>query len=202
MAEQRRRYSADFKFRMALEAAKGQKTPNELAGEHGVQPNQISTWKHQLLDGGPGLFGQNGNCDPRAQAAAQAELFEQIGRLKMELEWVKKKLPASVEAKRTLIEPDHPRISLRRQCALLGLNRSSLYYEPAGESAFNLSLMRLIDEQYTRTPFYGWPRMTAYLRRREWPVNHKRVQRLMRLMGLAAIYPKPKTTQVAAQAKT
>jgi len=83
----------------------------------------------------------------------------------------------------------------------LGLNRTSLYYEPAGESAFNLSLMRLIDEQYTRTPFYGWPRMTAYLRRRELPVNHKRVQRLMQMMGLAAIYPKPKTTQVAKQAK-
>ena len=69
---------------------------------------------------------------------------------------------------------------------LLGLNRTSLYYEPAGESAFNLALMRLIDEQYTRTPFYGWPRMTAYLRRRELPVNHKRVQRLMQRMGLMA----------------
>lgn len=83
----------------------------------------------------------------------------------------------------------------------MGLNRSSWYYEPAGESAFNLAVMRLIDEQYTRTPFYGWPRMTAYLRRRELPVNHKRVQRLMQLMGLAAIYPKPKTSQGAAQAK-
>lgn len=77
----------------------------------------------------------------------------------------------------------------------MGLNRSSWYYAPAGESAFNLSLMRLIDEQYTRTPFYGWPRMTAYLQRQELPVNHKRVQRLMHLMGLAAIYPKPKTSQ-------
>jgi putative transposase len=83
----------------------------------------------------------------------------------------------------------------------LGLNRSSLSYEPAGESAFNLELMRLIDEQYTRTPFYGWPRMTAYLRRRKLAVNHKRVQRLMQIMGLVAIYPKPKTTQAAEQAQ-
>ena len=83
----------------------------------------------------------------------------------------------------------------------MGLDRSSWYYEPAGKSAFNLSVMRLIDEQYTRTPFYGWPRMTAYLQRQELPVNHKRVQRLMRLMGLAAIYPKPKTSQGTAQAK-
>jgi putative transposase len=83
----------------------------------------------------------------------------------------------------------------------LGLNRSSLSYEPAGESAFNLELMRLIDEQYTRTPFYGWPCMTAYLRRRKLAVNHKRVQRLMQIMGLVAIYPKPKTTQAAEQAQ-
>lgn len=96
-----------------------------------------------------------------------------------------------------MIEREHPEISLRRQCALIGLNRSSLYYEPAGESPYNLLLMRLIDEQYTRTPFYGWPRMTAYLRSKEHPVNGKRVRRLMRLMGLQAIYPKPKTSQPA-----
>ena len=90
MAEKRKRYSADFKFRVAMEAAKGQKTLNELASEHGVHPNQISTWKRQLLDGGPGIFGQNGRHGQREQEAAQVELFEQIGRLKMELEWVKK----------------------------------------------------------------------------------------------------------------
>jgi putative transposase len=96
-----------------------------------------------------------------------------------------------------LIERNHPTISIRRQCELIGLNRSSLYYEPAGESEYNLLLMRLIDEQYTRTPFYGWPRMTAYLRRLKHQVNHKRVRRLMRLMGLQAVGPKPRTTTAA-----
>jgi putative transposase len=91
MAEKRKRYGADFKFRVALEAVKGQKTLNELASEHGVHPNQISTWKRQLLDGGPGIFSQNGSQQQRDQEALQGELFEQIGRLKMELEWVKKK---------------------------------------------------------------------------------------------------------------
>jgi HTH-like domain len=94
-----------------------------------------------------------------------------------------------VGTKRTLIEPDHPLLSLRRQCALLGLHRSGWYYEPAPESAENLQLMRLIDEQYTRTPFYGWPRMTVYLREdKGYAVNHKRVQRLMQLMGLLPNY--------------
>ena len=91
-----------------------------------------------------------------------------------------------------LIEPDHPALSIRRQCELLGLNRSSLYYEPAGESAEDLQLMRKIDEQYTACPFYGSRRMTAWLVEQGEEVNRKRVQRLMRIMGLEAIYPKPK----------
>ena len=83
-------------------------------------------------------------------------------------------------------------MSVRRQCELLGLNRSSLYYEPAAETAENLRLMRLIDEEYTAHPFYGSRRMTAWLIEQGEEVNRKRVQRLMRLMGLEAIYPKPK----------
>lgn len=94
--------------------------------------------------------------------------------------------------KRTLIEPEHPQLSVARQCALLGLARSSWYYTPQGESAENLELMRRMDEQYTRTPFYGVRRMTASLRHEGYAVNHKRVGRLLRLMGLEALYPKPR----------
>lgn len=93
-----------------------------------------------------------------------------------------------------MIEPHHPDISVRRQCELIDLHRSTYYYAPVGDSEFNLHLMRLIDEQYLKTPFYGWPRMTAYLRREGYAVNHKRVQRLMRVMDLQAIHPKRKTS--------
>lgn len=93
-----------------------------------------------------------------------------------------------------MIDRDPFSVSIRRQCGLIGLNRSSLYYQPAGESGENLLLMRLIDQQYTKTPFYGWPRMTAYLRREGHEVNPKRVRRLMVLMGLQAIYPRRKTS--------
>ena len=85
-------------------------------------------------------------------------------------------------------------LSIRRQCDIVGLNRSTFYYQPAGESALNLHLMRLIDEQYLKTPFYGWPRMSVFLRQRGYPVNTKRVRRLMRVMDLQAIYPKQRTT--------
>lgn len=89
-----------------------------------------------------------------------------------------------------MIEVGHPEISVRRQCELIGLNRATYYYMPGTESAYNLALMRVIDEKYTETPVYGWPRMTEYVRRKGYLVNHKRVQRLMNLMGLQAIYPK------------
>jgi putative transposase len=81
---------------------------------------------------------------------------------------------------------------VRRQCGLLGLSRSSLYYVPAGETADNLRLMRLIDEEYTAHPFLGSRRLTRWLVEQREVVNRKRVQRLMRVMGLEAIYPKPK----------
>ena len=91
-----------------------------------------------------------------------------------------------------MIEVGRPDLSVRRQCELLGLSRSSLYYEPAGETVENLRLMRLIDEEYTAHPFLGSRRMTAWLARQGELVNRKRVQRLLRIMGLEAIYPKPR----------
>jgi putative transposase len=93
------------------------------------------------------------------------------------------------------IEPNHPVLTVGRQCELVGLSRSSLYYRPAPREAYNESLMRLMDRQYLRTPFYGVPRMTAYLRRLGHRVNPKRVRRLMRRMGLEAIYPKPRLSR-------
>lgn len=89
----------------------------------------------------------------------------------MELGWLKKKLPDSVEMKRMMIEPKHPGISIRRQCELIGLNRSSFYMKPASESSLNLEPMRQIDEQYLKTPFYGVRRMTVILRRQGYQVN-------------------------------
>jgi len=87
-------------------------------------------------------------------------------------------------------------ISINRQCDLLSLARSSYYYESVRDDSYNKSLMNLIDEQFTRTPFYGVEKMTAWLRRQGHKVNQKRVRRLMRLMGLEAIYPKTRLSVV------
>ena len=93
-------------------------------------------------------------------------------------------------------------MSVARQCELLGLSRASFYYSPVGESPQNLLYMRLLDEQYTKTPFYGVPRLTEWLCSQGHTVNRKRVARLMRKMGLAAIYPKPKTSGMGKPSKT
>ena len=103
----------------------------------------------------------------------------------------KKNLPFSAQVKRTFVEPDNKKISVVRQCQLLGINRSTIYYRERAESAEDVELMRLLDAQYTETPFYGYRRMTVYLQNLGYQVNHKRVIRLMRKLGLEAIYPKP-----------
>jgi len=108
-----------------------------------------------------------------------------------------------LEEKRGCIEPAHPKLSIKRQCELIDLPRAS-YYRGArldGESAENLELMRRIDAEYTRHPFYGSRKMRDWLRRQGYGVNRKRVQRLMRRMGLESVAPKPNTSRPAPQHK-
>lgn len=104
-----------------------------------------------------------------------------------------------MEVLRRLIDVDSADLSVRRQCELLGLSRSTLYYEAVEETKANLCVMRLIDEQYLATPFYGSRRMAIWLKHAGHAVNRKRVQRLMRLMGLEAIYPKPRLSEANAE---
>src|SRR5271157_3429441 len=104
-------------------------------------------------------------------------------------------MSCSLEQRRQWINPEHLQLSVRQQCGLLVLPRSSYYYQAEPESATNLRYMRLMDEEYTRHPFYGVPRMTVWLRRQGLSVGPKRVRRLLRLMGLMAVYPKPHLSQ-------
>jgi putative transposase len=100
-----------------------------------------------------------------------------------------------------LIEAGLKEIPISRQCEILGLSRSGYYYQPQGETELNLHLMNLIDEQYMKMPFYGVEKMTAWLKTEGYPVNVKRTRRLMRKMGLEAIYPKPNLSVSSAEHK-
>ncbi len=91
MGKQRRQHSEQFKFKVALEAAKGLRTVNEIASEYNLHPNQVSRWKKLVLEEGPGVFSRSRERGRTVAAEQEAELYEQIGRLKMELEWLKKK---------------------------------------------------------------------------------------------------------------
>lgn len=100
-----------------------------------------------------------------------------------------------------MVEPKHQQLSIVRQCQLLSINRSAYYYQPTGESTLNLELMRLIDEQHLETPWYGARQMARHLRRQGYGVSRTRIGRLMRLMGLSAIYQKPNTSKPHPQNK-
>jgi putative transposase len=119
-------------------------------------------WLSRRTDELPNVFSDNGRIkEQQDNEKLQSELYQQIGKLKVELE--------------------QPEIPIYRQCELLGLSRSSLYYRPVGISEYNLLLMDMIDRKYTQHPFYGILRMTAWLRGEGHEVNHKRIQRLMQL---------------------
>jgi putative transposase len=94
-----------------------------------------------------------------------------------------------------MVDPEKPTLSIARQCRLLNIRRSSFYYRSKPVKAEDLELMRLMDEQYLKTPIWGSRSMRNHLRRLGYKINRKRVQRLMRLMGLEAIYPKPRTSR-------
>jgi putative transposase len=100
----------------------------------------------------------------------------------------------SVERRRQMIEPGHPSLSVVRQCELVSISRSGFYYQPVGETAENLALMRLIDAQFLETPWYGSRQMASHLRREGYKVSRKRIRRLMAKMGLVPIYQRPRTT--------
>ncbi len=143
MTTPRKSYSAEFKARVALEALKGHKTVNESASAYRVHPTQIATWEKHLQSELPQLFSTRRQTRKQEHEDLQAQLSQQIGQLKVELDWLKKNLDFSPDTKRRLIEPDHRALSIARQCELLGLSRGSYYYTSAGESGENVHVMHL-----------------------------------------------------------
>ncbi len=133
---------------MALAAIRGDKTISELASQFGVHGNLVSQWKRRLLANVHGFLKSPHDPEGRAQQEMIDELHRKIGQLNMELDWVKKKAASSAAERRRLVDPSYKELSVCRQCELIGLPRSTWYYQPATESPENLALMRRIDEAY------------------------------------------------------
>ena len=184
----RKQDEASFKAKVALEAVKGEKTLAELAGEYDVHPNQIARWKNELIEKLPGLFSDRRRRVEKDREETEAELYRQIGQLKVELDWLKIKIrEAPVLTKRDEVEPEHPEIPVIRQCELLGLSRSAFYYRPLPEDP----------EDEILSPFFGTRKLKIQLRKRGYRVNRKRIRRLTRELGLSVIYRKPHDARTA-----
>ncbi|MEL6229683.1 MAG: IS3 family transposase [Cyanobacteria bacterium J06627_3] len=198
MAKKRKQYSAKFKAKVAIESIQGMKTVPELASQYEIHPTLINTWKRQLLEDASTLF-ESAKSKDKQDSDSQAqidELYRQIGQLKVERGFFSQALSGlGLGERKAMVDATHDQLSIVRQCQLLRVNRSTLYYRPAKPSAANLTLLKLIDQQYLKTPFYGSRRMREYLREQGYQVNRKRVQRLMHQLGLQAIYPKPKLSK-------
>ncbi|MGB8804478.1 MAG: IS3 family transposase [Chthoniobacterales bacterium] len=197
MTGKRKRYSADFKAKVALEALRGELTAAQLASKHGIHQTMVGEWKKQAMEGLAAVFSDRSAAQETAKSSeAEVEkLHAKIGQLLVERDFLGESLRSmSVERRRQMIEPQHRELSVARQCELVSISRSGFYYQPAGETPLNLALMRLIDVQFLETPWYGSRQMTRHLRREGYMVGRKRVRRLMARMGLEPIYQRPRTT--------
>ena len=187
--------SARIESKIALEAIKGQQTIQEIASHYGIHPSQVTNWKKQAIQGAAvRFFKWIGGGSRSRRGTLKAELYQQIGKLQMEWTGLKKSPAFTLGQRRRWIAPHRDDLSIRQQCQLGGdfAGRTRITRRNRQSGPENLQLMRLIDQQYTRTPFYGIRRMDSWLGEQGYGVNTKRVRRLIRQMGLEAIYPKPR----------
>ncbi|MBA4419492.1 MAG: IS3 family transposase [Syntrophus sp. (in: bacteria)] len=188
----RKKFEAGFKAKVAMEAFRGEKTMAELSSEYGVHANMISRWKQELLEGAAGIFnGKHVKVDPVQEEKAD-KLYKSIGELKVENDWLKKKLGSfTLKDRISLIDKEDEMFSQRKQSLLLDINWSTLYYKPVGIRPRDREMMNLLDEEYTKYPFYGVRKMKKYLRDQGYNVGNCHVRTLLRNMGLFAVFAKP-----------
>ncbi|MBR9852410.1 MAG: IS3 family transposase [Rhodobacteraceae bacterium] len=198
----RKNHSAEFKAEVALEAIREELTLAELSKKYGVHPNMISGWKRAAIKNMASTFTKGGGDVAKANEAEIDKLHSKIGQLVVERDFLKRGLGSlSKDRRQMCVEKVHPRISVRRQCQMLSLARSNLYYTPKGESAENLRFMSIIDKQFLETPWYGSRQMARYMQRQGYKCGRHRVRRLMRLMRLVPIFQTPNTSKKHPQHK-
>ncbi|MGG1601142.1 IS3 family transposase [Paenibacillus naphthalenovorans] len=196
--EKRNRYTSEFKTKVVLEVLQEEQTVNEIAAKYEVSPVMVSRWKAEFLERASVVFEKKTSEVDKLKKeyeSKQEHLEKLVGQLTVEVDWLKKNLASNepLEARKAMVERDNNEITIKRQADLLNVNRTSVYRpsQEKSESEENVQIMHQIDEIYMKHPYFGYRRMTRFLRDRGFEVNRKRVRRLMQHMGLEAINPKP-----------
>ena len=187
----RRNHTPAFKAKVALAALKNDRTMAQLAEQFDVHPNQIATWKDQLLEGAADVFERGGNGGTSTSEIDVKSLHAKIGELVLENDFLQRAL-----GKKAMIDRNH-KLSLTQQAALLGISRGSVYYEPVPVSAEDLALMRRIDELHLDFPFAGSRMLRGLLAAEGSKIGRRHIATLMRRMGIEAIYRRPNTSKPA-----
>ena len=202
MSKKRKVYSAEFKAKLVLEVLEGIDTVNQIASKYEVQPLNLRNWKKQFLENMSLAFDKSTVVKEYKEEIEvlrkdKDELAKKVGNLTIEKDFLEGKLVslASSKERKTLLDTKL-KISLNKQCELLKINKSSLYYQPIKpfHTKREIGLLDAINNIYSDFPSYGYRRITKQLQRDGYSIGKKLVKKVMRYMGIKALYPKPKTT--------
>ena len=203
VSKRRKSYSAEFKTKVVLELLREEETAAAIASRYGITVQTLNQWKKKFLENASLAFDVGEATKEYREKIEKLEkeneaLAKTLGKTTIERDWAVGKLKSlDLSNKQSLVDSKLKKISVTRQCRLLSINRTSLYYKPKGVNAYDLRLMRRIDEIYTERSTMGYRMIHAKLKEEGYAIGHNKVHRLMQYMGIAAIYPKrkKKTTQ-------
>lgn len=186
-----KKYGSSFKAKVAIEAIKEKKTIGELAQEYAVASSQITTWKQRLKGEASKLF------ELKVEKCHKEEvdkLHRIIGQITAERDFLDRAPIIRHDKKKLIIERSNEDLGIKRKCELLGVPRSSIYYQPKKLEGDDVTIMNEMRCIYQEKPLYGYRKITFQLKARGFCVNHKRVQQLLQGAGIRTIYPGKKTS--------
>ncbi len=202
MSTKRKTYGAEFKAKLVLEVLEGEKTINEIASSYEIIPKNLINWKKQFLENMSLAFDKSAVVKEYKEEIETLQksndnLAKKVGNLTIEKDFLEGKLVSLVSSKerKVLVDTEH-KISLNKQCKLLHVSKSSLYYQPIKifSTPKELNLLDAINNIYSDFPYYGYRRIHKQLIKDGYNIGKKFVKKAMKYMGIEALYPKPKTT--------
>jgi putative transposase len=204
-------FSAEYKAKIVIEILRGRNTISEIGARENISPKQLGNWKHEFLDNAYRAF--NVTKDEKAAKAAvmaahnrEQELMAKIGELTYECGWLKKNMSdMAASKKRELLDDNEPKLSIRRQCELIGYNRSNYYYVEhpriSSTPGYRELIMQRIDYWNTEQPAWGVKTLVPLLKTEGFKISHELLRQLRSEMGIETIYPKQNTSKSTKNAR-